>query len=593
MDVKKLVFDLVGCKFTGPIEEIEKEGLYVKYDGKSAVIGGESIPAKARAYMLLAKAIAEGKESYEVAQKPNFSTIGPMLDMSRSGVMTVESVKKYLDYTAVHGMNMFMLYTEETYEVEGYPYFGYQRGRYTLKELQEIDDYAYSLGIEVIPCIQTLGHMSQYLRWPTTGPVKDHDNELLVGAEETYDLIRACISTVRKAFRSNRIHIGCDEARMLGLGKYLRLNGYHDRFDLFNQHLERVTAICREYGYHPMMWSDMYYDIADKNKTEGYATYVEVPQYAIDAMPDCDMVFWDYYNSGNDFYRINIEKHNKFNRKILFAGGIWTWDGFIPYHTYTYATSKPALEECLRGGIKEVIITLWGNDGCETNYMLGLPMLSVFSEYCWLGESCTEEDIWSISKFVTGMPRELAEAISKFAIGEKGRHSAGKLILWSDPLIDLITKDFDFVAAQEYMKQALETFEKYPDHPDIEYFKAVFRVALQKAHIRAELRNRYLADDRQWLKDFADNKIPQLLEDFEKLQKIHYESWHKDFKTHGFEQLMCRYGAAKERVKYAAVVINKYLAGELDQIAELEPEIFRVKPGRGGMAPEVMYIATR
>ena len=186
MDIRKLVFDLVNCDFTGPIAEESGDGLYVRYDGKTAAIAADTIPAKARGYMLLAKAIKEGKKKLEIKQTPRFTTVGPMLDLSRGGVMKVSSIKKYLDYMAAFGMNMLMLYTEDTYEVEGYPFFGYQRGRYTLKELQEIDDYAFSLGIEVIPCIQTLGHMGQFLRYPTSGVYADTGRVLLIGSEKTY-----------------------------------------------------------------------------------------------------------------------------------------------------------------------------------------------------------------------------------------------------------------------------------------------------------------------------------------------------------------------------------------------------------------------
>ena len=59
---------------------------------------------------------------------------------------------------------MAMLYTEETYELPGEPHFGYLRGRYTADELREIDRVADRLGIEMIGCIQTLGHLGHLLR---------------------------------------------------------------------------------------------------------------------------------------------------------------------------------------------------------------------------------------------------------------------------------------------------------------------------------------------------------------------------------------------------------------------------------------------
>ena len=60
-----------------------------------------------------------------------------MLDVSRNGVMKVEKVKEFVDYVKLFGYNSLMLYTEDTYEIEGEPYFGYLRGRYSKEELKE------------------------------------------------------------------------------------------------------------------------------------------------------------------------------------------------------------------------------------------------------------------------------------------------------------------------------------------------------------------------------------------------------------------------------------------------------------------------
>ena len=53
--------------------------------------------------------------------------------------MKVETVKFMMRKMALMGQNAFMLYTEDTYEIEGRPYFGYMRGRYTKDELRELD----------------------------------------------------------------------------------------------------------------------------------------------------------------------------------------------------------------------------------------------------------------------------------------------------------------------------------------------------------------------------------------------------------------------------------------------------------------------
>ena len=66
-----------------------------------------------------------------MGKKSDYRFFGCMLDCSRNAVMTVDSVKRWIDITSDLGYNMLMLYTEDTYEIKNQPYFGYLRGRYT------------------------------------------------------------------------------------------------------------------------------------------------------------------------------------------------------------------------------------------------------------------------------------------------------------------------------------------------------------------------------------------------------------------------------------------------------------------------------
>ena len=88
-----------------------------------------------------------------------------MIDCSRNAVMTVTALKKFLPILKDMGYNAVMLYTEDTYEIKEYPYMGYLRGRYSCDELREIDLFAESIGMELIPCIQVLGHLELALKW--------------------------------------------------------------------------------------------------------------------------------------------------------------------------------------------------------------------------------------------------------------------------------------------------------------------------------------------------------------------------------------------------------------------------------------------
>ena len=109
-----------------------------------------------------------------------------------------------------------MLYTEDTYEIPDQPYFGWMRGRYSMQELRELDDCADALGIELCPCIQTLGHLNRALHWPAMAHLKDNEEVLLADNEETYAFLKQAIQAAAAPYRSRRIHIGMDEAHGIG-----------------------------------------------------------------------------------------------------------------------------------------------------------------------------------------------------------------------------------------------------------------------------------------------------------------------------------------------------------------------------------------
>ena len=189
-------------------------------------------------------------------------------------------------------MNTLMLYTEDTYEVPEYPYFGAYRGRYSASELRELSEYADRFGIEMIPCIQALAHLKNALRWEAMRGMQDTDDILMAGGEEVYRFLEACIRRATEPFLTKRVHLGMDEAWSLGLGNYLHKNGYHPKTEIMADHLERVAEICRRLGLKPMIWSDMYLRMSSKDND-----YYDIPldsdlSGAVKPPEDVTLVYW-------------------------------------------------------------------------------------------------------------------------------------------------------------------------------------------------------------------------------------------------------------------------------------------------------------
>ena len=258
-------------------------------------------------------------------------TFGVMLDLSRNAVMSIPAFKKYLEYLHKMGYNAVYFYNEDAYEVEGEPYFGYLRGRYTREEMRELDDYAYSLGIEIIPCIQTLAHLRSFFRW---NKVKvDEADVILTDDERTYEFIDNLIRTVSECFRTRRIHIGMDEAWSVGRGQHLKIHGYEPKTEIMKRHLARVNDIVKKYGCRSIIWSDMFITTWSGGgyTALGEKGVLEVPRDVIESVPeDVELVYWDYYYDTKVHYDNNIKTHLQFNNKLWFAGGIRGWRSFVP-----------------------------------------------------------------------------------------------------------------------------------------------------------------------------------------------------------------------------------------------------------------------
>lgn len=580
--IRDTIFNLLDFKYDKEIETFKFEGVYVKFKENRAMIGYGSRAQLARGYFLFAKEILSGKNSFEITQKPKFKHCGAMLDMSRNGVMRVEAVKNYINHMSALGMNMLMLYTEDTYEVKEYPFFGYLRGKYTERELKEIDEYAFNLGIEVIPCIQTLGHLAQYLQWAEAKEIMDTPSVLLVDEEKTYGFLECCIKAVRKIFRTKKIHIGLDEAHDVGLGSFLRKHGYENRFDILNRHILRVVKLCEEHGFEPMMWSDMYFRLGSK-KGEYYDPESKISQEVINSIPDVQMIYWDYYHFTEEHYAALMSRHMQLGKEVLFAGVIWTRGRMIPDARKTVAAMTPALKQCFKYKIETVFATMWQDDGCETNHNMALGLLPIFSEHCYLGGECTEKDIYDMCEFLTGIPKEFFDSLkSMHYVESKTRGGCHipmvKRLFYCDLFYRLMGVDCDFEELEKDLRNTYEIICKYNEdksdknHETYSYSKLLCSIAMKKAAIFESLPYRYKNGDKEYLKNLAEKVLPELKEDYKNLLKVHQNQWLGTYKATGWEVLSARYGGILTRLDYIIEMVLKYVNGENETIEELELE---------------------
>ncbi|MFW6189578.1 MAG: beta-N-acetylhexosaminidase [Planctomycetota bacterium] len=571
-------------------------GFSVGWEGSDARVAYATRTAAFRAIgRLLGGADGPGDD---FSERPRLDTLGVMVDCSRNGVMRPDAVKKLLRRCALMGLNMLMLYTEDTYEVPGEPFFGYLRGRYSEEELHELDRYAAVFGIEMMPCIQTLAHLEQILQWPAYADYRDTGGVILADEERTYELVEKLVAAASQPFRSPRIHLGMDEAHGIGQGRYRQRHGEKSSFHILNNHLMRVREICREQGLEPMIWSDMYFRLGSESN-DYYDPDSRVPDQVVEGIPDdVDLVYWDYYHCEPDFYQAMIEKHRELGKEPIVAGGAWTWNHLWAALPYAFSTTDVCMVACKREGVREAFITLWGDDGMECDVFSALPALQFFAEHGYADDvdpmllranfsgTCDARfDHWQRAADLDSVP-----CLEDHA---RSHNNLSKWLLWEDPLIGHLQPQLEGVSLREHYEQLdeelREAAERGGECERLLFPAQVARVLSVKCELRRELVRAYRDENKLRMRELLQWDVVSLRREVEDLWKRHRRMWLETYKPFGLEVLERRYGGLLARIDDMFDRVKGYLEDERTRIPEFETELRKIYAQGPGNLPTINY----
>ncbi|MGG1678160.1 beta-N-acetylhexosaminidase [Neobacillus sp. NRS-1170] len=515
---------------------------------------------------------------FDITENPQFNMSGVMLDASRNAVPTVSDVEKLLQHMAVMGLDTLMLYTEDTYEVKEYPYFGYMRGRYTFEELKTCDEYAGKLGIEMIPCIQTLGHLREALKWNYASGFKDTDDILLVDEPQTYEFLESCLKAASEPFRTKRIHIGMDETFQLGLGKYLEKHGYENHIDLMNRHLQKVVSITDKLGLKPMIWSDMYFPLFAENspyKDESGSIREDI----LEGIPDVELVYWNYYRKEQEVYERDFQNHKLLGSTPIFAGGAWTWNGLAPNYGKAIATTEAALAACKQEGIGEIFVTLWGDNGAETPVATAYPIMQLFAEHTYHEEVSIEKvserfAFCADGHFADFMNLKLLDETPGVMKDNMNTSMTSKVLLYQDSLIGLYDENVRGLSLGEHYQQLVSVLEKAKRENPVwealfDFYEQLARVLADKAEIGIKILAAYQNNDYEQMKSILIT-LDRIQKNVDLLRQKHRDIWFAAYKPFGWEVIDIRYGGVITRIDSVKYRIQEWLEGRIQRMEELE-----------------------
>ena len=526
-------------------------------------------------------------ESPAAPERNPFDRLGVMIDLSRNAVMTVDYAKSVLERLAILGYDYAMLYTEDVYEIPGEPYFGMLRGRLTAADVRAIDAHAAALGIELVPCLETLGHLEQIFRWAAYEPLRDIDGIICAWDEKSYALIEKMLRFWRDNVRSRTIHLGLDEAWKLGQGEFRKRFGEQKVFDIMLRHVDRLSALCRKLGVDAVMWSDMWFRAGSK-RHDYYDLESDVPAEIASKIPDnVRLCYWDYYHKDQAFYEKMIERHRTMHGEPLMAGGVWTWGTFWYAHRITRAATLACVGGCRKAGLKDLLFTMWGDDGGFCDFESAFAGLAWAAERAYAGAADPKVLEKRYAALFGGASWKAVTALGEWTDGETAE------MLWDDPIMNLragirrIEADWQVAVTdtgarhrdlEPGLRKAARLLARAPAAKDgeggsVSYARALCAALLARIDLAESLAAAWSLPKGKRRAAIKAKALPAARRNVRAMETFEAEfraMWMSHNRPQGLETTQIRLAGAAERAAECVRRLLDYVAGRADTIPELD-----------------------
>ncbi len=327
---------------------------------------------------------------------------------------SVEELRRIIRAFALTGFNYFHFHLTDDqgwrFPVEGYPRlesvsskrFRYENddnnhisgGFYTLDDLREIERYCTSLGITVIPEIETPGHaealVAAYPEMGCTGkeiPVQSNygifENVMNPASPALWTFLDRAFGTLSSVFHGEYIHIGGDECPHVQWAQnedclaLMKKEGIDNVDDLQGWFTTKVSSIVRKYGKRAIGWDEVV-DAPGVDRSvvvmswrglEG-ARKATAMGHEVILCPQTEGCYLDRYPSRDDWEKGNLSV-------------------CTPRDIFNLDISMKELDEEKRGLILGAQCNLWCEkieSGREAEMML-FPRAFILAENLWRGEA--------------------------------------------------------------------------------------------------------------------------------------------------------------------------------------------------------------
>jgi hypothetical protein len=304
----------------------------------------------------------------EIDDAPDFRHRGVMLDVSRGKVPTPDALREVVDVCARLKLNVLMLYTEHTFRFRRHPRIGEGASPLDATTMRELDAYAAERFVELVPTLQSLGHMRHVLRIPEYRGLAETDRLWTLAPVDpgTYKLLADLYAEYLPNFRSSLFNANCDEPYDLGRGRSAERSRELGPGGLFLEHVRRVRDLASAHGKRTLIWGDVAH---------------QHPQRIAEIDRDLLMLDW-WYEAQGDFDRVKRFAENGI--EFWVCPGTSSWNCLFPRIENAERNVERQAAAGRRHGATGLVNTDWGDHG---HYNL--------QSYSWMGYAWGAQQSWS------------------------------------------------------------------------------------------------------------------------------------------------------------------------------------------------------
>jgi len=270
---------------------------------------------------------------------------------------SIQYLKKVLTLSKELGATGVLIEYEDMFPWSGRLATVAAGNHYSLAEVRELQNICKGLGLEVIPLVQTFGHLEFLLKHKEFAYLRDVEEmpeSICPCHNDTMGIVREIVDQVMAVHKNAKyLHIGCDE--VYHLGECSQCLGF-GRTSVFIDHVTKVAQyVNHTYQAIPIIWDDMLRNFMVE-EMQPLAGLVEpmVWVYAEDVERFVPSYTWDRYNQVFDYF--------------------WTASAFKGAHGETlvvpdvqrhltnnlnWLTLMDQEEPRIRGGFRGIVLTGW------------------------------------------------------------------------------------------------------------------------------------------------------------------------------------------------------------------------------------------